>query len=386
MKKNFFKYSILILIPFVSIELICFTLLGITNSEVGLPSSYIKKSKKFKTEENDCSWSDYVSHHPYLMIRYKETGKCAREKISDLGMYGEDIKDINNDTYKIILTGGSVAEGLYSSKLLEQHLNDHYISPNRKPFKLINGSISSGQQPRQAIVNIMLGDKADLVVSLEGFNELYNYTAQFRFNTAAHGWFQLEETLLRARENRVNSFALRLIASEIATVVKGSLVLRHTYSGAIMVQLSARLNQPSQAELEPKMGQRTQPNKEVFEQEYFKKYQDVVKGMAAISGTRNQKLIIFIQPIPEIGKELTKREKEIVNKRPIKEAYLKMINKLQEIKIESLYIEPLTEVFKDYKGELYADEIHYLGDTQGENILAKSMASYIAKAIGLMKK
>lgn len=386
MKQKIAKYSILVLIPILSIELLCFTFLWFTNGSASLPTTYISKYEKYKTEESDCSWSDYVTHHPYLMIQYKKTGKCTRYEINPAGMLGAGFKLYKEENfYNILLTGGSVAEGLHASGFLEKVLNKKYKSPTGMPIRVMNAAIAAGQQPRQAIANLMYGELADVVISLEGFNELYNLYSLFPFNTASMSWYQLEEILLRAKENRVNSFVLRLIFAEFAAIIKSS-VLKNTFCGASIIQIASNMTKLSKAELEPKMVLDDVQNYDAYEQRYFEKYVDSIRSMSATSNQRNQKLIIFIQPIPEIDKELTEREKTNIEKRPIKKKYLKLISALSTIDIPNLYIKSLTDIFKDYKGELYSDDIHYIVDSPGEKILADSMANYIAQVLNFKKK
>src|SRR6185503_17645390 len=73
--------------------------------------------------------------------------------------------------------GGSVADDFASSSSdgrrpwLENELNARFVSPNGKPFRILNGALSGWKLPNQLFVMQLYGSGADAFISLDGYNE-----------------------------------------------------------------------------------------------------------------------------------------------------------------------------------------------------------------------
>ena len=381
MKKGILSFILLFTISLLCVEVASFIYISSIHKKIITPNEFFSKNKKFGSQE-DCSWPEYISHHPLLNIRYKKTGKCQRPGINFDGLVDLNQNRNNENSFKILIVGGSVAEGLYESGLLERSLNERYVAPKNTSFSVVNGAIAAGQQPRQVVASLILGKDANLVVSLEGYNELFNMQDRFDINNPPQVWHELEEILLVNRDNSKAGLIIKLISSGLSDWVKAGL-LRYSFSGAAIVQASAIINNQLDSNIEYKNHKRSDLDKKEFEQEYVEKYKDYIKAMHAISNSRGTKTIVFLQPVPLIGKRLTKRELQVSENSNYKEQYQKIINKLSELDVDGLSVVPLTMIFKDYEGELYDDQIHFLGDSLGKRILADAMADAIAKKLKL---
>ena len=105
--------------------------------------------------------------------------------------------------YTVILTGGSVASQLGQNqkppapRYLEEELNKKYVSPNGKPWLVLNGADGAWKEPQPFILFSLYASSVDAVVSLGGYNEHYFF------------WPDAEERLERPLSNfiEVNPFA-----------------------------------------------------------------------------------------------------------------------------------------------------------------------------------
>lgn len=386
MKKYFIGYIIVLLLPVLAIELASLSYLSISNKNVKTPSEYISKFSRYE-QKKSCSWSDYVSHHPYLMIRYKRTGKCINNDVNQRGMIGEDFGHTKDQRYyNILLLGGSVAEQLHQTGLLEEKLNKNYQLIDGRPFKVWSAAISAGQQPRQSIANLMYGDIADIVVTLEGFNEQFNLTAHFPIDTPALSWYELEEIILNSRNDDESSIQLRWILGILSNEIRSGNLFKNTYSGVAIVQLYEKIKARQISNFLAELSYNEQDSKDDRRKRYLKKYKSYVSAMSAVAKSREQALFVFFQPVPLIGKNLTQQEIEINKDMTYANRYLETIREISTLKDDRLYIKDLTQIFKDFKGELYEDIIHFSSESNGDSILSAQMTNFIAEKLEIKKK
>ncbi len=376
----------LLIIPLVSIEIISFSFLSLTNKSTHLPSGYLAKYERFKDKE-DCSWGDLVSHHPFLMLRYKRSGKCINELSNQRGLVGPDFGDEKDTSfYNFLILGGSVAELLFLTGKLEMQLNQAYISPSGKPFKIWNAAMSAGQQPRQAIANMMYGEIADSIISLEGFNEHFNLKAQFEIDTPSSSWYELERVILNNTQSSSPQSTVRTFLAPITRKIRKGSILSHTFFGVLLNQIYENISLKENRELTAKLSYEQSGNKDELKKAYIVKYKSYVRAMGAVAQNRGQKLFFFLQPVPAIGKKLTEKEKEVVGDLSYRERYLEIETSLSQLNSDEIYFKSLLDIFEDYEGQLYGDIIHFTGESNGNDILSKKMAAYIAEKLKLKKR
>ena len=64
---------------------------------------------------------------------------------------------------------------------LQAILERDYVSPNGRPFLLLNGGDGGWHQPQQLILFLLYADAVHAVVTLDGFNERYFVGSSVRF-------------------------------------------------------------------------------------------------------------------------------------------------------------------------------------------------------------
>lgn len=116
-----------------------------------------------------------------------------------------------NNVFSVLLTGGSVAELMGRTELLQYYF-DQFFKKNRIPLRtrFFNGAIAGHKQPQQLMtVSYLstLGAKFDVIVNLDGFNEIVlPYHDNHRRGQVnpfyPRGWNQLMGTLLTQKRKR----------------------------------------------------------------------------------------------------------------------------------------------------------------------------------------
>jgi hypothetical protein len=123
--------------------------------------------------------ANYIANkalHPYLGFVH-DTNAVFSQRSEYFG-FGNDKEILNNfgNTVKIVMTGGSFAQGLYYNAkdiiinaLKKSH---HFAGKNIKMFNLAIGGYKQPQQLLALNYFIMLGGKFDIWINLDGFNEI----------------------------------------------------------------------------------------------------------------------------------------------------------------------------------------------------------------------
>lgn len=115
--------------------------------------------------------------------------------------------------------------------------------------------------------------------------------------------------------------------------------------------------------------------------ESYKKY---IKIIPDISHAFNLKSIIFLQPVPGIGKKLSTNELNI-NFNLDKNIYMKFEQIFLELSTQSNVFYSLTHIFENESGDIYGDDIHLKVNkidliSKGNEILAQKMAEKMGLA------
>jgi hypothetical protein len=127
--------------------------------------------------------------HPYLGFVY-DTKKDISKREDFFGFGNtQGILD-NSDKVKVVITGGSVAQGLYrnaSSKIIYDL--QHSEQFKNKEIQLFDLSIGGFKQPQQLMTLnyfLMLGAKFDIWINLDGFNEVTLPISENWYNKVAY--------------------------------------------------------------------------------------------------------------------------------------------------------------------------------------------------------
>ena len=162
-------------------------------------NTYLRDATKGTT----CRYVDTLYPHPYVGFVHHANPPCGQPWVNNIGLYGPDYPTVRNpERYTVILSGGSVASQLAQNsappapRYLEEELNKKYVSPNGKPWLVLNGGDGAWKEPQPFILFALYASSVDAVVNLGGFNEHYFF------------WPGAEERLERPLSNfiEVNPF------------------------------------------------------------------------------------------------------------------------------------------------------------------------------------
>lgn len=123
--------------------------------------------------------------HPYLgFVRNAQPGRETRvnrllvdDKVNQFGFFGKSpLTPKDDDVVRIAFTGGSVAEELflYGRDTLADELVATGVFGNRK-IEIVSAAIAGFKQPQQLLALsylLVLGASLDIVINLDGFNEV----------------------------------------------------------------------------------------------------------------------------------------------------------------------------------------------------------------------
>ena len=139
-------------------------------------NTYVRDS----TKGSSCRYVDTLFPHPYVAFVHHANPPCGMPWVNNVGLFGDDFTVSKRpDRYVVLLTGGSVASQLGQNakppapRYFEEELNNKYVSPNGKPFLVLNGGDGAWKQPQSFILFSLYATSVDAVVTLDGFNEHY---------------------------------------------------------------------------------------------------------------------------------------------------------------------------------------------------------------------
>ena len=300
---------------------------------------------------------------------------CGIPWVNNVGLFGPDFPVIKpGDHYVVMLIGGSVASYLGGNqkppypRYLEEELNKQYASPNGKPWMVLDGADGAWKEPQPFILFSLYASAVDAVVNLErlqralllpaeddqrlegpasNFLEVNPFAADENFGDAAIGWVmgRLAGTLAL---NPVlgQSHAAYMIIRGIEAVAKG----KDSFKS------SKRTTIPSLFALP----QDIQDNPERLFDVQLGLYQKYFATTEAVAHDNGVKSAYFLQPVPAWGKTLTEEEKRVVGDLSYGELYRRMVAGMMTLSERGLPIYDLGDIFKNQKGTIYADQIHYL--------------------------
>ncbi|MBS0550129.1 MAG: hypothetical protein JSR24_20425, partial [Proteobacteria bacterium] len=128
-----------------------------------------------------CRYVDALYPHPYVAFVHHGNPPCGLTNVNNVGLFNDDFPTVKRtDRYTVLVVGGSVASQLAQNmpappapKYLEEELNKRYLSPNGKPWLVLNGGDGAWKEPQQFILFSMYASSVDAVVALDGYNEYY---------------------------------------------------------------------------------------------------------------------------------------------------------------------------------------------------------------------
>jgi hypothetical protein len=358
------------------------------------------------TKGTECRYVDRLFPHPYVGFVHHGNPPCGVANVNNVGLFNDDFPTVKReDRYTILLTGGSVASQLAQfdprpkPRYLEDELNDRYVSPNGKPFLVLNGGDGGWKQPQPFILFSLYASSIDAVIVVGGLNEFYMFrpfererlerpasnfpdvnplVAESNFGDAAIGWVMGRIAgVLALNPVLGHSHAAYLIIRGIEAAAKS----HGTFKSSKRTTLDSIFALPSDA---------AGDGEKVFALQ-LALYRKYLRATEAIARDYGVKTAYFFQAVPAYGKTLTAREKAVVGDLSYGPLYRRMVEAMMTQRNRGLPMFDLGGMLTNVKDTIYADEAHFIrsaedGASPGYRLMAKCVARDLAKAWGLQRK
>ena len=363
---------------------------------------YLKKPSQIIRDDNlnkyiqdlekvsKCTYFNNLFPHPYLGWVHWNNPECSWHSVNSDGFTSPEFpikKDEN--FFDILITGGSVAQQFGPGECKNKKNNfcrdflsealEKYKSMNNQNIRVFNAGAGAYKHPHQSIVATLFGKSFDLIISIEGFNEHHMLndkvlkklsSPENNFNISTSDFYidsHLNKYLLKFLffyKNLPNKFDL--IDSSHFHALSYRL-LKKIFEFTFLTDTEKRENfsnlwKYKKSELE-------NINIEEF------KYKNLVshwKNFIASSNSNGAKSIIIIQPVPQLFKNLSIKEKQITNQRDYRKIFLRMSDEAKKLRVnENLMIYDFLNIFQKYNETIYKDEVHI--NTKGNEIMASNL-------------
>jgi hypothetical protein len=315
-----------------------------------------------------------------------------REK--NLSLIGDLRENHPHNEYRILLLGGSVAEIFGDWTHIEAILKQRIAGLENLDVRLLNLATGGYKQPQQFFILSYLVDQVDLVINIDGFNELMSHDDDF--------YFPLEYPIFWNRYFSENSFNYGLPAAQSAVRFLYQLInllpQRFGYLSSsrayfffwsnlrtIFFNSFSRLERLNRNKLnEGRRLMRPPGDLESIGKKnlaVWKKYQSL---SALVARSRNLPYISFVQPNQYLkgSKPLSNRETEnFIN--PAWAAFLnprmKMLSDTaDELAKSGLPVKNLMWIFKHEQQDIYIDNCCHFNDL-GNKIMENAILNEIQK-------
>lgn len=335
----------------------------------------------------DCRYIDTLFPHPYVAFVHHGNPPCGNPDINNVGLFGENFSSERRaDRFVVLSTGGSVAAQMGATmpdkpRYLEEVLNRKYLSPNGKPFLVLNGADGAWKQPQQLILFLLYADAVDAVVTLDGFNEHYQLDSFLRFEYPANNFARANPLAERDFSGVVRLWML----GKVAALFRSSAILSRSNAAYLITQYlqnSTAVEQNRHTSVESLFALPPEWDKDKRFQWAIGQYEKYILAMNAVAAQQNVLASYFIQPAPAIGKPLTEKERAAVGDLSYGPLYQRMADALLQLRSRGVAIHSLLDTFATSNETLYADPIHMdqsaPGGSPGYRRMAERMAEQIA--------
>jgi hypothetical protein len=338
---------------------------------------------------NDCGWGESIGPHQFIGYIYHDKAECQASFRNNFGFRGSDVPDVYDPNfYSIMLLGGSVAEQLGSIPSdktnlvnLEKYLNTHYISPNKKPFKVLNFSLAGGRQPMGVIVAEQFLDRVDSVVSVEGYNEQGYLALSAPLETAGAPWQEIaaayEAPFTFLALKKATGWSRKIYLSSL----KQSYVLYYVLHAAVKNLSESYFATEKTVDPYKRSGEKI--SNEQRRTYVLNGYVNHLEHIRALADYHHKTFTLFLQPNPNYFKTLTPEEKIAITDLEVKyqefPGIYEYVKKNAKINTESL-----EDIFQNVSSTLYIDHIHT--NNQGVEMLSAAVADRLGKRYHWAKK
>lgn len=357
------------------------------------------------TRGTGCRYIDVLYPHPYLAFVHHANPPCGFWWVNSIGLFGPEFPATrSNDHYVVILTGGSVASYLGGNmeppypRYLSEELNNNFISPNGKPWLVLNGAAGAWKEPQSFIVFALYAGSVDAVVNVSGFNEHYYFHPQMPQRLEAPASNFLAANPFAADEN-FGDAAIGWVMGRLAGALALNPVLGRSHAAYVLIRgiETAAKNRDGirSGKQTTVLGLfdlpadiRTSPERHFAVQ--LALYQKYFRATAAVARDNGVKSAFFLQPVPAWGKTLTEEEQRVAGDLAYGGTYRRIVTGMMTLAEEGLSIHDLGALFEGQKGTIYSDHIHYVasadGRSLGNRLLAARVGDLLAASWGLKRK
>jgi hypothetical protein len=230
----------------------------------------------------------------------------------------------------------------------------------------------------------MYADVVDGVVTLDGVNESRMLESTLRFEYPASNFMTVNPLVNRNYSHVVTHW----IAGKAVGAMSDSAVFSRSHTAYIVAKVlerwatKVRGDEKRITSLETMFAVPQEWNTERRFDTNTSQYQKYIRAMDAIARDRRVLTAHFIQPVPAIGKVLTAEERAIVGALDYKDLYLRMTQRLLEMRRSGTHIHDLLNVFEKERDSLYEDSVHLRkeanGESRGYRLMAERMAEHLA--------
>lgn len=322
--------------------------------------------------------------HPFFGYTYNSKDKG----INNFGFYTKYDVSLENAAYSIKnyvrsellvmgIFGGSFAGGIGSQHdYLEEKLRS--IFPGKKPV-VMNFGVGGHALPQSALIYVYFKELFDVVVFIDGLNELWNYVENNKagvppeYAKAVHYIYKISRQELTPlqfeRTSQIMSLKRKVDTTtkvSLLPIIRQSLFVHHVWKG-LQSYWSRKIAETSVDIVKSYENGRT-----FFDLDddailshaarQWGKYHKLVHHLAAIDGVLS---IHLLQPNPFVpgSKSLTPDEKyRVANSFPVKEyvvnGYPKLQAEIANLRPQGLIVEDLTAVFKSIETSVWNDSAH----------------------------
>ena len=347
-----------------------------------------------------CRYVDSLYPHPYLGFVHHGNPPCGIPDINNIGLFGPDYpSERRDDRFVVLVTGGSVSAQLMSAgadgtPYLQAILEHDYVSPNGRPFLLLNGGDGGWHQPQQLILFLLYADAVHAVVTLDGYNERYFVGSSVRFEYPPNNFEDINPLLRSSYSDIVK----RWVAGKLyGRAVANPVLSRSQAAYLVLARVDAYVKQQRSIYTQR---ERTNINTMFalpagWDEEHrvawaTTQYRKYIRAMDAVAAQHDVLVAHFLQPVPAIGKALTDPEKAVVGDLSYRGRYERITHDVLQLAGDGVPVFSLLDLFEHTTDSVYADVIHLRqgpdGASVGYQMIAERMAAILARTWHLQSK
>jgi len=352
------------------------------------------------TQGTGCRYVDTLYPHPYLAFVHHGNPPCGVPDINNIGLFGPDYpSERPADRFVVLVTGGSVAAQFMSSGVdhtpyLQAMLERDYVSPNGRPFLLLNGGDGARHQPQQLILFLLYADAVHAVVTLDGFNERYFVGSSVRFEFPSNNFMDVNPLVKASYSDVVKRWVVGKLYGRAAN---SALLSRSQVAYLVLARLDAYLKEQQSiytAREKTNVNTMFQLPEDWNEERRIAwadgQYRKYIRAMDAVAAQNGVLFAHFLQPVPAIGKPLTPQELAVVGDLGYRPRYERITGDVLALAREGTPVFGLLDLFEQDRRTIYADTIHLRqasdGTSEGYELMARRMATVLASTWHLQPK